>query len=127
MRLQHWLHRLGRVSLAAPFVGLGAITAYRPGYRVQVAGEFIGHDDPDLLVRATGVAMVAGGIGLAGGILPRTAAAGLAVSLVPTTLAGHAFWGETNPGERQTKRLNFWKNIVLIGALVAYAAHPGAT
>ena len=44
----------------------------------------------------------------------------MAGSLVPTTLAGHAFWEKSDPKERATHRTQFLKNVGLIGgALLA--------
>jgi putative oxidoreductase len=65
--------------------------------------------------------MVLGGLGLITGVLPRWAAAGLIVSLIPTTLAGHAYWSETNPQARKTSRIQLLKNLGLIGGLLAIA------
>lgn len=51
-------------------------------------------------------------------ILPRAAAAGLAASLIPTTLLGHPFWEETDPGARESRQIHFVKNIGILGGLL---------
>ncbi|MFA9431118.1 DoxX family protein [Egicoccus sp. AB-alg2] len=113
--------RLSRVLLAAPFVVLGYEAAAEPGGRVDLAAG-IGIPNPEAAVRLNGAAMTAGGVALGLGVLPRSAATGLAVSLVPTTLAGHAFWKHEDPATRKTNRIQFLKNLGLIGGLVAVAA-----
>ena len=55
---------------------------------------------------------------LAIGKLPRLAALTLAASLVPTTLAGHAFWRVAEPGRRAQQEIHFNKNLAMIGGLI---------
>ena len=55
---------------------------------------------------------------LATGRAPRLSATVLAASLVPTTLAGHAFWDETDPQAKATQRLQFMKNTSILGGLL---------
>jgi putative oxidoreductase len=112
---------LSRALLAAPFVVLGYEAAAEPGGRVDLAAA-MGIPEPELAVRLNGAAMTAGGIALGLGLLPRAAAVGLAASLVPTTLAGHAFWQHEDAGARKTNRIQFLKNLGLLGGLVAVAA-----
>ena len=71
-------------------------------------------------MRVNGVAQMAGGAALATGILPRAAATGLIASLVPTTLAGHAFWKEEDPAVRGRQLGQFLKNLGVIGGLLVY-------
>src|SRR3954463_4986320 len=53
--------------------------------------------DPETLVRLNGAAQIAGGVLLASGRATTPACLVLAGSLVPTTLAGHAFWEREDP------------------------------
>lgn len=119
------LHVLGRAALGVPFVVLGLDALREPGGRVDVAEAF-GVPRPELVVPANGAAMVLGGAALAVGVLPRAAAAGLAVSLGVTTAAGHPYWRETDPDRRAQQRIQFLKNIGLVGGLAAYAATRAA-
>jgi hypothetical protein len=59
------------------------------------------------------------------GRLPRVSAAARAASLVPTTLAGHRFWEEHEPGRRKTQRIAFLKNVSMLGGLVLAATDTG--
>lgn len=74
--------------------------------------------EPEDLVRINGAAQVAGGIALALGKLPRLSSAVLAASLVPTTLAGHRFWDETDAAARTNQKIHFVKNVSMLGGLL---------
>lgn len=115
------VRRLSRLLLAAPFVVLGYEAAAEPGGRVDLAAD-LGIPHPETAVRLNGAAMVVGGAALGLGVLPRTAATGLIASLVPTTLAGHRFWIHEDPAKRKANRIQFLKNLGLLGGLVATAA-----
>jgi putative oxidoreductase len=70
------------------------------------------------LVRINAVVHVVAGAMLATGTFSRVAAAALAGSMVPTTLAGHAFWESNDPDERRSQRLQFLKNVGMTGGLL---------
>ena len=63
-----------------------------------------------------------GGILLAVGTIPRLASLALVASLVPTTLAGHRFWDETDAKERKAQRVQFLKNAAMVGGLLLVLA-----
>ncbi|MEU6819484.1 DoxX family protein [Streptomyces atriruber] len=96
-------------------------------------------EDPERLVRINGAVQLGAGLMLATGRVPRVAALALAGTLVPTTLAGHAWWKEKDPERRAAQRTQFTKNLSLFGGLliaaadthgkpsVAYRARRGAT
>src|SRR5690606_18347529 len=65
--------------------------------------------------------MVGGGALLATGRIPRLASTVLAGALVPTTLAEHPFWNETDPEARARQRIQFLKNLGLLGGLLLAA------
>lgn len=95
----------GRVSTAAP-----ALSALRKVVPLP--------EDDELLVRANGLTQaVAGGL-LAAGVAPRLMAAVIAGTLVPTTLAGHAFWKIDDPAAKAGQRVQFRKNSALLGGLL---------
>src|SRR5690348_2325051 len=103
-----WIQRMGRLLLSLPFI-LGGFDAVRePGPRAAEAAS-AGLPLPEVAVRVNGIVMIAAGIGLAFGRLPRRAAAILSMVLVPTTLAGHAFWKETSPQKRAGQLTHFVK------------------
>lgn len=78
-------------------------------------------DDPALLVRINAAVQLAAAAALATGRMPRVAAGVLAASLVPTTLAGHPFWDETDPAQRKAQLIHFAKNLSIAGGLLIAA------
>ena len=109
-----------RVLLSGIFVFAGWQAFREPGGRAAAA-EKLGLPEPELLVRANGLAMVVGGAALALGIKPRLAAAALIASLIPTTVAGHPFWDETDPEARNRQLIQALKNVGIMGGLLTVA------
>lgn len=123
------VRRLARPMLAATFVVGGTDQLKHPGRKADTAAPLLEKvaprlglpSDPELLVRANGVVMVGAGTMLALGRLPRLSAAVLAATLVPTTLAGHQFWRESDPAARAGQRTQFLKNLGMLGGLLIAA------
>jgi putative oxidoreductase len=121
--------RIARPLLAAPFVSGGVETLRNPGPRVekaetvapQIAERLPLPDETDQLVKVNAAVQVAAGVLLSIGRLPRLAAGALALSLVPTTLAGHRFWEEEDASRRAQQQIQFVKNLGLLGGLVLAA------
>jgi uncharacterized membrane protein YphA (DoxX/SURF4 family) len=113
------------------FVAGGLDAARRPDAKVTRAESVLGPlgqsidvaVDPATIVRCNGVVQVAAGIGLALGIVPRGCAFALACSLVPTTIAGHAFWREDDQPARASQRIHFLKNLSMLGGLLIATRH----
>jgi len=78
-------------------------------------------ENPRTLVRLNGVLHLAGGLALATGKWRRAGATILAASMVPTTLAGHAYWEEDDPTQRMGQQVHFLKNLGLLGGLLLAA------
>lgn len=78
-------------------------------------------EDAKTLVRINAGVQIAAGLAFATGRAPRLSATLLAGSLVPTTLAGHAFWDEQDPAARQAQLLAFVKNTAVLGGLLIAA------
>jgi uncharacterized membrane protein YphA (DoxX/SURF4 family) len=90
----------------------------------RVVPKQVGDRIPDStknLVRLNGAIEVLGGVALASGNGRRLGALMLASSLVPTTLAGHAFWQETDPTARANHKVLFMKNLSVLGGLLLAA------
>jgi putative oxidoreductase len=81
--------------------------------------------DAKTLVRVNGAAHVMGGLMLMTDWAPRTGAALLAGTLVPTTLAGHRFWEYSDPQQRIHQRIQFFKNVSMLGGLILAALDTG--
>jgi uncharacterized membrane protein YphA (DoxX/SURF4 family) len=90
----------------------------------QKAGQRVGvpvPTDAKTWVRINAAVQLAAALGLATGRAPRLSSVVLAGSLVPTTLAGHRFWEETDPAAKTQQRVQFFKNLSLLGGLVIAA------
>src|SRR3954470_7512509 len=119
---------VARPLLAGVFVYSGIDTLRSAGQKVDVASPVLepleratGLDGPAIVKINAGAQVVAGAC-LALGILPRPAAAVLAASLVPTTLAGHRPWEEDDPKSRATHTIHLLKNVAMLGGLLLAAS-----
>ena len=120
------LRHPARLLTGSTYVLLGFDALRAPGARVDQAAEVLSAirtyvplpKDDELVVRGNAaVQVVAGGL-LALGIAPRLSALALAGSLVPTTLAGHSYWKLEDPAVRKIQRIQFHKNLAMIGGLL---------
>jgi putative oxidoreductase len=130
------LRRVARPLLAAIFVSGGVEMLRNPKQPMQAAEPVVDKTvgqvedklpdqvptDTESLVKLDGMIKVGAGLALAFNRFPRVAALLLAGSLVPTTLAGHRFWESTDPGERAQQRIDFVKNLGLLGGLLIASA-----
>jgi putative oxidoreductase len=114
------LQRLGQLCLGVMFIKLGSDAAREPGARPDAAAK-LGVPNPELAVRANGAGMALAGLALALNRWPRLAALTLAAMLIPTTLAGHAFWNQPPGQARSGNQIQFLKNLGLLGGLLAIA------
>lgn len=123
-----------RAMLGSIFVTQGAQAVLNPDRVVPVAQRVtdritpvLERTSPRLPTDPRRLVQLNGAIHLGAGLLlltplRRPAAAALAASLVPTTLAGHSFWLHDDAGERAGQRINFLKNLGLMGGLLLAAA-----
>jgi uncharacterized membrane protein YphA (DoxX/SURF4 family) len=74
--------------------------------------------DVTTLVRINAAAQIVAAAALATGRAPRLSSTLLAASLVPTTLAGHRFWEESDPAAKGNQRIHFFKNVSMLGGLL---------
>lgn len=118
-----------RTLLGALFVGSGYYVLKHPERHVAEAKPVTDYLEPALeaanlptdtetLVKATGAAQIAGGLLLASGHFTRPAAAVLAATVVPSTVAAHPFWNEADPERKADQRTQFFKNLGLLGGLL---------
>lgn len=77
--------------------------------------------DPETLVRINAAVQIGAAVALATNRAPRVSSAVLGASLVPTTLAGHRFWEESDPAAKSAQRVQFAKNLSMLGGLVLAA------
>jgi putative oxidoreductase len=129
----HPVRTAARAMLAGVFVVQGVDALTHPDPLVSRArrvtdrvGPTLGNLHPTLadsrtLIQVNAAVMVGGGALLLTS-LRRAAALAVGAALVPTTLAGHAFWDLTDTGERKQHRIRFLSNLGLLGGLLLAAA-----
>ena len=125
------IRRLARPMLAAIFVKAGIDSLRNPEPRVQAAKPLVDKvggslpdqvpSQPDQLVYVDAGVKITAGTLLALNKLPRLSSLALAATLVPTTVAGHAFWEKTDPAEKAADQQQFLKNLSILGGLVLAA------
>lgn len=74
--------------------------------------------DAKTLVRINAVTQIVAAAAFATGRAPRLSSTVLATTLVPTTLAGHPYWEESDPAARANQRIHFFKNVSMLGGLL---------
>ena len=129
MLMTRGLRLLARALTGSTYALLGSDAYRSPGGRVDTAGPLLESirevvplpEDDELLVKVNGAVQVVAGTALALGRLPRLSSAVLVGSLVPTTLAVHPSWQFDDPSARATQRVQFHKNLAMIGGLLLVA------
>jgi putative oxidoreductase len=126
--------RAARAALAASFISGGIDQIRNPQPKAAPASPIAKPiadrvpqlpNDPESLVKLDGAIKVVGGLALIVGPFARPAALVLAGTLVPTTLAGHRFWETSDPDQRVSDRVEFFKNVSLLGGLLMTALDTG--
>jgi uncharacterized membrane protein YphA (DoxX/SURF4 family) len=121
------LRPVARILTGSTYALLGFDALRAPGGRVNQAAPLLATirkwvpllpDDDELVVRGNAAVQVAAGVTLALGKAPRLSALVLAGSLIPTTLAGHSYWEVEDPEVRKIQRIQFHKNMAMIGGLL---------
>ncbi len=123
--VQTGLRGTARMLTGSTYALLGVDAVRAPGGRVELAAETLTAlrriaplpADDELIVRGNAAVQTAAGVLLAFGRYPRLSAVALIASLVPTTMAGHAFWTIQDPTARKLQRIQFHKNVAMLGGL----------
>ena len=128
------IRRIARPMLSAVFVsrGVDALRSPKPAAdaaRTTLEGlsklpDPVGTSVPsnaETVARVNAAVQIGGGLLLATGKLPRFASAALALTVVPGSLGGHAFWSESDPQRKADERRAFLTDVSLIGGLMIAA------
>lgn len=94
-------------------------TAVFAGY---AASKGVPMSGPAVLV--SGAMLLVGGLGVLLGIYVQLAILALVLFFVPVTFMMHAYWKDIDPNMKMSNRVNFWKNIALLGAALMFLAIP---
>lgn len=79
---------------------------------------------PSLAMGGSGVLLILGGLSLLLGFDPVIGIILLIIFFLGVTPVMHAFWKVEDPAARMGERVNFMKNVALIGALLMMLAIP---
>lgn len=113
----------GRIILGAYFLyaGFGHFQNRKmmAGYAAMKKVPF-----PMLSILGTGLLLMAGGLSLLLGLYPYVGIALLASFFIGVTPMMHDFWAVEDPMQRMGERVNFTKNLALLGALLIIGAVP---
>ncbi len=120
------LRAVARILSGSTYAVLGLDAVRTPGGRVGQAAPMLTTlrksvplpDNDELIVRGNAAVQVLAGTLLALGKAQRLSALILVGSLAPTTAAGHAFWAVEDPAARKLQRIQFHKNMAMIGGLL---------
>ena len=123
------VRRVARPMLAAMFVVGGLDQLKHPSRKTDTAAPLLEKvapmfglpDDPELLVRANGAAMVGAGSLLALGKPPPHRLHGARGDPGAHHPGGHAYWAQQDPQVRAQQRTQFLKNLGLLGGLLLAA------
>ena len=75
-------------------------------------------------VIASGLLIVIGGASIVLGCSPEIGVACIVLFLLPVTFLMHAYWKETDPMQQISQRVNFQKNVALLGAALLVLMIP---
>ncbi|MEM9563321.1 MAG: DoxX family protein [Actinomycetota bacterium] len=110
------VYLIGRILFALIFVGSGVGHLADSG-SVEYA-ESKGLPNASLLVRLSGLTMLAGGLGIIFGVLLDVALAGMAAQVLIHSFVMHRFWSE-GPDTRTVEMTMFMKNLSIAGGALA--------
>lgn len=109
------LFLLGRILFGGYFLMSGfnhfAHVAMLSGY-----AQSKGVPAPKLAVIVTGLLLLLGGLSVLFGLYPTIGALALLLFLLPVTFMMHAYWKVQDPQMQMGERMNFMKNLALVGA-----------
>jgi putative oxidoreductase len=110
-----YLFLLGRVLYGGFFI-LGGINHFM---HLGMMSGFVaskGLPAGKIAIIFSGLLIIIGGLCIVLGCRPEIGVLCIVVFLVPVTFMMHAYWQETDPMQRINQRVNFQKNIALLGA-----------
>jgi uncharacterized membrane protein YphA (DoxX/SURF4 family) len=113
-----YLFLLGRILYGGFFVVAGINHFQSLGMMSGYAG-FKGVPAPKVSVILSGLLILIGGLSLVTGVQPTLGVICIAVFLIPVTFMVHTFWSDTDQSTQINNRVNFQKNLALLGAGLA--------
>ncbi len=77
---------------------------------------------PKMAVGFTGLLLLVGGASIITGFATNVGLSALILFLIPVTFQMHAFWKESDPMKKMGEKINFEKNLALLGAVLMLLA-----
>jgi putative oxidoreductase len=114
---------VGRILLGGFFINSG-INHFRGITMMSGYAQMKGVPLPKASVAFSGALLVIGGLSVLFGIYPTVGVVALALFLIPTTYMMHAFWKVQDPMAKMGEKVNFTKNVALLGAALTLLAIP---
>jgi uncharacterized membrane protein YphA (DoxX/SURF4 family) len=79
---------------------------------------------PSVAIAITGVLLLLGGLSILLGLYPLVGSVLLVVFLLPVSLMMHNFWKVQDPQMKAAEKVNFIKNMALLGGVLMLLALP---
>jgi putative oxidoreductase len=73
---------------------------------------------PKIAVGFSGVLLLVAGVSIVLGVFTGVGIAAAVLFLIPVTFQMHAFWNESDPSKQAADRIQFGKNIAILGAVL---------
>ena len=118
-----YLFILGRILLGGYFV----MSGYNHFKNLQMLTGYAqskGVPMPREATLVTGLMMILGGLGILLGVYIQISVFLLSLFLLGTLVKMHKYWEVTDPMARMGERVNFYKNLGLLGAILMLLAIP---
>ena len=120
--VERWTLFAGRLIFGGYFLYNG-INHFRERASMVEYARSKGVRNPDLAVAGSGLLILAGGLSIVTGVLPKIGAGLISAFLLGVSPRMHAFWREPEP-QRMNEMVNFTKNMALVGASLLAASRP---
>lgn len=121
--LAHYIAILGQVMLGIYFLSAGWNHFQNATMMAGYAGSK-GVPSPKLAVLGSGALLLIGGVSVITGDFLFWGILALVIFLIPVSFMMHAYWKDTDPMARANNRINFTKNMAILGALFLLWALP---
>ncbi len=114
-----YLFLISRILYGGFFLkaGLGHLTGLN-GMSQYAAGR--GVPNAKFMVAVSGLMIILGGLGIVLGVYVNLSVLLIILFLLPVTFIMHSYWKDNDPAMKMGNKVNFEKNLALLGAALAY-------
>jgi len=115
--MQSAIFLIGRLLLGGFFINSG-YNHFKSIDMMSAYAKSKGIPSAKAAVAFTGLLLAIGGLSILLGVYPRIGVIALVLFFVPVTFVMHAFWKVQDPQMKMGERVNFTKNVALLGAVL---------